>query len=405
MNNQSVNLVVYFSAENNTTRRIAQILAQNVFANLLEIKPKEPYTSKDLDWRRFFSRCNKEHRRKIMPEIEAPGVDLTKYSVIFLGFPIWYGKAPNIVKSFLRLHDWSGQKIVLFATSGGSGIEKAYEDLKKTIGSHRIIGSRMFDDAVDWDDIGEWGSSIIEGLSGGLKHAAEEYIEQHYVALKEPENNDANKLHFSRATADNQKASVSLSGGARFSRDFSEEAPQSELERLRKENEMLIRRQQEINRRLGYTATRSPLDRYNPGGVQRTMSRTNAQASRGDILNALDSYTDQSFVGKMMSLIRQKGLKEPDVYRAAQIDRRLFSRIISDQDYKPAKDTCIALAYALKLNLNEATDFLSRAGYAFSHSNKRDVILEYFFNAGKYDLFDINEVLFQLNQRPLGRQS
>lgn len=106
-----------------------------------------------------------------------------------------------------------------------------------------------------------------------------------------------------------------------------------------------------------------------------------------------------------MQLIREKGLSEPVVYRAAQIDRKLFSKIISNQEYKPSKDTCVALAYALRLSLQEANDLLSRAGYTFSHSNKRDIILEYFFSVGEYNIYEINDVLFQLFQNPLGRMA
>ena len=399
MNNQSVNLVVYFSAEKNTTRGIAQILAQNVFANLLEIKPKEPYTDKDLDWRRFFSRCNKEHRRKILPEIEEPGVDLTQYSVIFLGFPIWYGKAPNIVKSFLRHHNWSGQKIVLFATSGGSGVEKAEEDLKKQLGS-KIIGSRLFDAAAaaDWDEIGAWGSSIIESLSSGPKKAAEDYVEKHYVAPKEPEDNDDQQAFLKERSeypnsprSGDIKYSTPLSG-IRFSLDLSERDWEKEEEERRKRQELLNNKIKE-------------LDRYDRSGIRAAMQSMPARSNSRSVLKVLDNYTDQSFVGKLMQLIRDRGLSEPVVYKAALIDRKLFSKIISDQNYKPSKDTCVALACALKLNLAETNDLLSRAGYTFSHSNKRDVILEYFFASGKYDIYEINEVLFQLFQKPLGRMA
>ena len=409
-------LVCYFSPTG-TTRTAGGQIAEAIGADQWEIRPRKPYSEKDLDWRRRFARCSREHRYVRFPAIEDPMPVIGEYGTVFLGFPIWYETVPNAVLSFLKKCDWSRQRIILFATSGGSGIGKAEEDIREYLKHLKVKVSIEAASIVKPENADEnkiWASTLVGSFNREMREGAERYIQLFYKEPVQEENavreenaqeRDPQKTHFSRAAADEHKASYSLSGSGRFSRDFFDEDAQSELERLRKENEILIRRQQEINRRLGYTAVRSPLDRYNQGGVQRAMNRTNAQASSADILHALDSYTDQSFVGKLMSLIRQKGLKEPDVYRAAQIDRRLFSRIISDQDYKPAKDTCIALAYALKLNLNEATDFLSRAGYTFSHSNKRDVILEYFFNAGKYDLFDINEVLSQLNQRPLGRQS
>ena len=414
-------LVCYFSPTG-TTRIVGEQIAEAMGANQWEIRPQKPYSEKDLDWRRYFARCNREHRHKSLPAISNPMRTIGEYTTVFLGFPIWYETVPNAVLSFMESCDWGRHRLVLFATSGGSGINKAEEDIREYLKYLKInanIEAAVIVEAADVEKNKTWALSLVNSFNRATRESVEYYLKTFYREPVQEENtaqdSDSNEPHFSRATTDTHKASASLSGGARYSRDLSEDGPRysrdlsenllSELERLRKENEALIRSQQEINRLLGYKTARGPLDRYNPAGVQRAMNKTNAQASRSDVLRALDSYTDQSFVGKLMSLIRQKGLKEPDVYRAAQIDRRLFSRIISDQDYKPAKDTCIALGYALKLNLNEANDFLSRAGYTFSHSNKRDVILEYFFNAGKYDLFDINEVLSQLNQRPLGRQS
>ena len=96
-------------------------------------------------------------------------------------------------------------------------------------------------------------------------------------------------------------------------------------------------------------------------------------------------------------------MRDVDVYKAAQVDRRLFSKIVSDREYKPAKDTCVAFALALRLTLGEAEDLLSRAGYTLSHSSKRDVVIEYFFKEHIYDLNDINDILYQLEQKVIGR--
>ena len=89
--------------------------------------------------------------------------------------------------------------------------------------------------------------------------------------------------------------------------------------------------------------------------------------------------------------------------KAAQMDRRLFSKMMSDRNYKPSKDTAVALVIALELSLKQANDLLSRAGYALSHSNKRDVIIEYFIRERIYNLSDINEVLYRLDQKIIGR--
>ena len=144
-------------------------------------------------------------------------------------------------------------------------------------------------------------------------------------------------------------------------------------------------------------------DNYNSGTIRSAMRSFSDTDSPLDTLRTLDAYTDLSFVDKMLEYINYKHLRDAEVYKAAQIDRRLFSKIVSDRSYKPAKDTCVALCLALRLTLQEAEDLLQRAGYAFSHSSRRDVILEFFFREQIYDLTVVNEILFRLDQKILGR--
>lgn len=123
-------LVAFFSASG-TTKKVAEMIAAEAGADLYEITPKELYTRADLDWMNKKSRSSIEMSdKKIRPEIVDTPVDISAYDEIILGFPIWWYVAPTIVNTFLEAHDFSGKKIVLFATSGGSGFGNTVSELQ-----------------------------------------------------------------------------------------------------------------------------------------------------------------------------------------------------------------------------------------------------------------------------------
>ena len=112
--------------------------------------------------------------------------------------------------------------------------------------------------------------------------------------------------------------------------------------------------------------------------------------------------TDAGFSETLLRLIDESGRKDAEVYKAANIDRKLFSKIRSNPAYRPSKATALALAFALRLDLPQTRDLIGRAGYSLTHASVMDIIVEYYIENKNYDIFALNETLFRYDQPLLG---
>lgn len=153
-------LVAYFSATG-TTAKAAKALAKAVGGDLYEIKPAVPYTSADLDWTNKSSRSSLEMKdansRPALADTNAP---VAGHDVIFLGFPVWWYVAPTILNTFLEAYDFRGKTIVLFATSGSSGLGKSAAGLRPSAPGAKIVDGRMFNGSLNEAELKSWAEGL-----------------------------------------------------------------------------------------------------------------------------------------------------------------------------------------------------------------------------------------------------
>lgn len=157
----SKQLVAYFSASG-VTALAAKKLAEAAKADLYEIRPEIPYTKDDLNWMNKKSRSSVEMEDKnSRPNLADHQAGIENYDTIFLGFPIWWYTAPTIINTFLEIYDFSGKKVVLFATSGGSGFENSLSDLKKSVSKNtEMIEGKILNKRQSVKDLKKWLETI-----------------------------------------------------------------------------------------------------------------------------------------------------------------------------------------------------------------------------------------------------
>lgn len=153
-------LVAYFSASG-ITMKVAVRLAAGIWADVFEIKPEKPYTDADLRWTNPIARCNREKiGRKDVPIADTLS-NFAIYDILYLGFPIWYYAAPNIIQTFVKQYDLGNTRIALFATSGGSDIGKTADKLKPFLSpGAKIIGAKVLQPNVSDGELRAWAAGI-----------------------------------------------------------------------------------------------------------------------------------------------------------------------------------------------------------------------------------------------------
>lgn len=156
----SKTLTAFFSASG-TTKRAAERLAAAIGSDLYEIRPAVPYTRADLNWMDNRSRSSVEmNDPSSRPELADRDADIQSYDRIFLGFPIWWYTAPHIIRTFLESYDFTGKAIMLFATSGSSGLGNTAEELSSSCPGAVIRGGRMLKGNVPADELRRWAESL-----------------------------------------------------------------------------------------------------------------------------------------------------------------------------------------------------------------------------------------------------
>ena len=153
----SKKLVAYFSASG-VTAKLAKNLAEAAGADLYEIRPETPYTNADLNWQNKNSRSSVEMNDKsFRPAIADTNANIADYDTIFVGVPIWWYVAPTIINTFLEAYDFSGKTIILFATSGGSGMGNSAKELRLSVSNSAVIkDGKRFSANASVSELKEW---------------------------------------------------------------------------------------------------------------------------------------------------------------------------------------------------------------------------------------------------------
>ncbi|MBR2894981.1 MAG: macro domain-containing protein [Oscillospiraceae bacterium] len=288
--------------------------------------------------------------------VVTPGFDLPARFVIHAVGPVWWGGNEGEEQCLRRCYDNALRAALLYGcesvafpllAAGNNGFPNPLA-LK--------IATDAFNDFLREHELQIYlvvfGQSVVE-LSEKLFHSIESFIDENYI----------------------RDATL-----AEYGYDFEVDVWTTELRRL--------------NRKFGLSGRNRREDIHSPQGY--------AVSDDSKSLDDLLENTDAGFSETLMKLIDRSGKKDSDVYKKATVDRKLFSKIRSNPNYKPTKVTAIAFALALELDLKGTQNLIGRAGYTLSHSSKFDIIVEYFILQKNYNIIELDTVLFNYNQPTIG---
>jgi len=155
-------LVAYFSATG-TTAGVAEKLANAINADLFEIKPEQPYTSEDLNWQNDQSRTSVEMGdRNSRPQIASKIEDISQYNIVFVGSPIWWGREPSIMDTFIESYDFAGKTVIPFATSGSSSIGDYGANLQALAPDAKVLTGKRFPANVTEEELKTWADEQMQ---------------------------------------------------------------------------------------------------------------------------------------------------------------------------------------------------------------------------------------------------
>ena len=154
-------LVAYFSASG-VTKKVAENLAKEADADLFEIVPEQIYTSEDLNWKNKQSRSSVEmNDRNCRPVIASKIEDISQYSHVFIGFPVWWYREPSIIDTFMESYDWNGITVIPFCTSGGSGLGDSGKNMQALGKGAKVISGKRLSENASESELKEWTEQIL----------------------------------------------------------------------------------------------------------------------------------------------------------------------------------------------------------------------------------------------------